>query len=237
MQQKTGIRRWDKWEKVPNNTEKVVYMRVRKDLQVKRGHYLFKELKACLCGWWYILSWQLRWLLQKWDLVHQLGAGLSLLFMDFYLMADTGPWKDDLSPQIHGLNIDNMETFPSWSVDLTQSLSKFQRPLTPREIDELTLRFIWKGSQNCLTKILKKKKSENLHFLISYCNSEDTWIVKIKQPWHTDRHIDQWNKNPHIYRQLIFDMRSWWLNGETIVFPTNGTESYLQFKKVTWTSV
>lgn len=41
----------------------------------KREHYLFKELNACLCGWWYILSWQLRWLLQKRDLVRQLGAG------------------------------------------------------------------------------------------------------------------------------------------------------------------
>ena len=46
-------------------------------------------------------------------------------------MADTGPWKDDLSSQIHELNIDNMETFPNWSVDLTQSLSKFQRPSHP----------------------------------------------------------------------------------------------------------
>lgn len=130
---------------------------------------------------------------------------------------------------IHGserLKLLGWHYFPNWSIDSMKFLLKCQLPIL-QKFESLSWTLYGNAKDPELTKKSWKEESwwtNSPNFKTYY----KTKVIKTLSLWHKDRYTGQWagvespEIDSYIYSQLIFAKVSKQLNGQRIVFSTDG---------------
>ena len=116
---------------------------------------------------------------------------------------DTNRWRNRCS-WIGRINIVKI------SIQL-KAIYRFKLPTVFfRELEQIISQFVWKYKKPRIAKAILKMKNE-LEESTCLTSGYTTKLQSLRQYWHKDRYIDQWNKiespeiNPRTYGHLIFD--------------------------------